>query len=316
MKLPMTFPLRQKSEVRDPRSEVRGQKSEVRRRRPGFWLLASGFWLLMCLGCQSQQREPEGTILARVGDAVLTLKELEAGIPDDLVGSLSLDDKKRMVEKWVEEQLLYQEAQRRGIDREDGIKRLIESSKVDLVVTELMQRLTDNLAITDDELLRYYNEHQEEFVREDDEIWARHILVATKAEAQRIRSRLLAGESFEQILQERSVDPTTINGGDLGYFSQKSAGDDLWRAVSRLRVGVLSQPVKTEFGYHIIEVLGKRGEGSICEFDEVKADMVDKISLIKQREKLQALLKTLKAQTVCEVNLKPLEEPRSSSSGE
>jgi len=300
-------------------SECRSQNSGVR--KGGEWILSSVFCLLssvfcilMCLGCQSQTKEPQGTILARVGDVVLTLKELEAGIPDDLAGSLSLDDRKRMVEKWMEEQLLYQEAQQRGIDKEDYIERLIESSKVDLVVTELLQRMTDNLSITDDELLQYYKEHQDEFVREDDEIWARHILVATKAEAQRIRSRILGVESFEQILQERSVDPTTINGGDLGYFSQKSAGDDLWRAVSKLRVGVLSKPVKTEFGYHILEVLDKKGEGSIYEFDEVKADIVDKISLIKQQEKHQALLRTLKARTVCEVNLKPLEETQSSSS--
>ena len=298
MKIPMTF--------------LFHQKSEVRRRRRGFWLLASGFCILFGLGCPPRNEESRSPVLARVGDAVLTIEELGACIPDDLVGSLSSDDKKRMVERWVEEQLLYQEAQRRGIDREDQIERLIESSKVDLVVSELLQRLNNDHSPTDDELLQYYNEHQDEFVREDDEIWARHILVATRAEARRIRSRILGGEPFEQLLQEQSQDPATIDSGDLGYFSRKSAGDDLWNAVSKLRVGVLSKPVKTEFGYHIIEVLDTKGQGSLRAFEKVKADIVGKHSLIKQQEKVQSLLKNLKAQTVCEINLNPLEKIHSS----
>ena len=298
MKIPMTF--------------LFHQKPEVRRRRRGFWLLASGFCILLSLGCPPRNEESRSPVLARVGDAVLTIEELGACIPDDLVGSLSSDDKKRMVERWVEEQLLYQEAQRRGIDREDQIERLIESSKVDLVVSELLQRLNNDHSPTDDELLQYYNEHQDEFVREDDEIWARHILVATRAEARRIRSRILGGEPFEQLLQEQSQDPATIDSGDLGYFSRKSAGDDLWNAVSKLRVGVLSKPVKTEFGYHIIEVLDTKGQGSLRAFEKVKADIVGKHSLIKQQEKVQSLLKNLKAQTVCEINLNPLEKIHSS----
>jgi peptidyl-prolyl cis-trans isomerase C len=270
----------------------------------------------MVLGCQPRKEESRSPVLARVGDSVLTIEELGACIPDDLVGSLSSDDKRRMVERWVEEQLLYQEAQRRGIDREDQIERLIESSKVDLVVSELLQRLNDDHSPTDDELLQYYDEHQDEFVREDDEVWARHILVATRAEARRIRSRILAGETFEQLLQEQEADPATIDSGDLGYFSRKNAGDDLWNAVTKLRVGVLSKPVKTEFGYHIIEVLDTKGQGSLRAFEKVKADIVGKRALIKQREKVHSLLKTLKTRTVCEVHLKPLEEIHSSSIGD
>ena len=290
------------------------QRPEPGRKRKGFRLLSSGLCILMGLSCQPRKEESRGAILARVGDAVLTLEELGACIPDDLAGSLSLDDKKRMIERWVEEQLLYQEARRRGIDREDRIQKLIENSKVDIVVSELLQRLDDDHSPTDDELLQYYNEHQDEFIREDDEVWARHILVATKAEARRIRARILAGEPFEQLLQEQSKDPATIDSGDLGYFSRKSAGDDLWNAVSQLRVGVLSKPVKTEFGYHIIEVLDKKSQGSLRAFDKVKADIVGKRSLIKQQEKVQSLLKKLKTQTVCEIHLKPLEEIHSSPS--
>jgi peptidyl-prolyl cis-trans isomerase C len=288
------------------------QRPEVGRGRRSFWLLVSGFCILLGLGCQPRKEEARSPVLARVGGAVLTIEGLGACIPDDLVGSLSLDDKKRMVERWVEEQLLYQEAQRRGIDREDQIERLIESSKVDLVVSELLQRLNDDHSPTNDELLQYYNEHQDEFVREDDEVWARHILVATRAEARRIRARILAGEPFEQVLEEQSQDPATIDSGDLGYFSRKNAGDDLWNAVTKLRVGILSRPVKTEFGYHIIELLDTKGQGSLRAFEKVKADIVGKRSLIKQQEKVQSLLKSLTTQTVCEVHLKPLEETHSS----
>ncbi|MFH1007473.1 MAG: peptidyl-prolyl cis-trans isomerase [Candidatus Latescibacterota bacterium] len=281
----------------------------------GVFALGMGLALLP-LGCQPTEDQPQGVVLARVGDATLTLSELLAVVPDDVAGSLSLDSQKRMVERWMEEQLLYQEALRRGIDREEPIQRLIESSKVDLVVSELIAQLGDNHAPTEDELLQYYNEHQDEFAREEDEIWARHVLVATRAEAQRIRTRILAGEAFDHVLQEQSTDPATIDSADLGYFSRTNAGEPLWNAASALPVGVLSKPVKTEFGYHIIEVLDTKGEGSIRAFDTVKADIVGKCALIHQQERIQWLLQTLRAQSPHEVHLTRLEETHPSATGE
>ena len=89
-----------------------------------------------------------------------------------------------------------------------------------------------------------------------DEVWARHILVANEATANTVRQRLLNGEDFAKVAAEVSTDTGTKDkGGDLGWFARGAMVPEFDAAAFSLKVGELSQPVKSQFGYHIIQVL-------------------------------------------------------------
>lgn len=91
-----------------------------------------------------------------------------------------------------------------------------------------------------------------------DEVWARHILVADEASANVVRQRLLGGEDFAKVAAEVSTDTATKNkGGDLGWFAKGAMVPEFDAAAFSLKVGEISQPVKSQFGYHIIEVLAR-----------------------------------------------------------
>ncbi|RME45817.1 MAG: hypothetical protein D6791_09835 [Chloroflexi bacterium] len=90
------------------------------------------------------------------------------------------------------------------------------------------------------------------------QVHARHILVETEEEAQQVRQRLLNGEDFATVAQEVSTDTTTAqNGGDLGWFGLGKMVPEFEKVAFSQPVGTISEPVKTQFGYHIIEVLEK-----------------------------------------------------------
>ncbi len=94
--------------------------------------------------------------------------------------------------------------------------------------------------------------------RETEQVHARHILVNTEAEAKAIRQQLLAGADFAALAKKSSIDPGTKDkGGDLGWFGRGVMDPAFEKAAFSLKVGEISEPVKTSFGYHIIQVLAR-----------------------------------------------------------
>lgn len=87
---------------------------------------------------------------------------------------------------------------------------------------------------------------------------ASHILVDTKTQAQDIKTQIDNGASFESMAKKHSKCPSKDQGGDLGYFERGQMVPEFEDAAFNLPIGKVSEPVKTQFGWHIIKVTDKR----------------------------------------------------------
>jgi len=105
---------------------------------------------------------------------------------------------------------------------------------------------------------KVYEAVTKDIPREQEMVWARHILVASEEEANAVIERLKKGEDFGTIAAELSIDTSSgVNGGDLGWFSRGQMVEPFETAAYALKIGEISQPVQSDFGFHVIQLLGK-----------------------------------------------------------
>lgn len=263
----------------------------------------AGLCLALAVGCDhAEERDP---VVARVGDEILTATQLRSQFPYDS-GRQEGAERLRFVENWVRQELLYQEALDRRLDRNARLLELIEQARRDLLVAALLDREFQDreVAITDDAISSYYYGHQEKFERAEEEIRAEHILLAggRRRDANALRQSLLQGDSFSEAAVEHSLDlSSSATGGDTGYFS---ADDDpvLWEACQGLAVGTLSKPVASVRGYHLIRVLSRQEAGTVRELESVRPQIVEALVLEDYRQRLEELTLRLKSRNSWQID--------------
>ena len=116
---------------------------------------------------------------------------------------------------------------------------------------------------------KVYEEASKQITGEE-EVHARHILVETEDEAKAVKAELDKGADFAELAKEKSKDPGAADGGDLGFFTKEQMVPEFSTRAFALEPGKISDPVKTQFGWHIIKVEEKRNRKA-PDFEQVKA---------------------------------------------
>ena len=263
--------------------------------------------LIICLiglwGCEEPQTV---SIVAQVGDRHLTREALERRIPTPFADTISPKEKQKLVENWIEEELLYREAIRQKLDQDPELSERIDRAVRQLLASELMARTYAREAeVSEDEILAYYKEHRADFERDQLELRVRHLIVADRNAQTRAWDRLQKGEFFEQVAREVSIDQSAVNGGDLGYFTEDMVNPSFWAACREAKLGHRIR-TRTELGYHIIEVTDRNDAGSIRDLVDVRGEIQQRILTERRREQRAKLLAELKEQIEWSVDWKQL----------
>ena len=215
--------------------------------------------------------------------------------------------RQQVLQQFIGKELIYEDAQKSGIlkskEYKEEYKKLEERMKKELAVQVWQKKLVDGIKVSDSEAKKYYNANKEEF-NVPESVHARHILVKTEDEAKQIIAQLrsLSGEAlkakFIKLAQEKSTGPSGPKGGDLGYFTKGQMVPAFNDKVFSMKKGTVTmQPVKTQFGYHVIYLEDKK-PAMTRTFDEVKAFIKQRLKMEKAKEVMKKKMKALQKKAV------------------
>ena len=195
-----------------------------------------------------------------------------------------------IVNKLISSELVYQEAQRIGLDKQADYVVKEELGRRELLVNTFLQDYLKKNPVSEADTKAAYEKFKTEMG--DKEYSARHILVATEAEAKDIIAQLGKGGDFAKIAKEKSKDPGSKDkGGDLDWFSPGGMVKPFSDAVVTLKKGaVTATPVQTQFGWHVIKLEDTRTAQPPA-YDKVKENL-QKALQQRQLEKLLADLRS------------------------
>lgn len=301
----------------------------MRKKTFSFLGLTLAAALLFFSGCSGGEKKP----VATVGESVITQAEfreaLKRLVPQDQ--STGKDDltaiKKDLINQLVEEKLLLSQAAKYGVNVSDeelaaevdaikneygeasfkdaiaekygSLDKWKNDIKNKLIIKKTVERLVaEQPPVTEKEARDYYNEHPEEFSTTE-RVHARMIVVASEEEALKIRKGLTVA-NFAETAKKVSLSPDKENGGDLGYFARGEMPAAFEDAVFKLNTGQISPVVKTEYGFHIFLVEGKKKGGKFS-FSEVKDRIMERLKAEQEDSVFRDWMAALKQKTKIEV---------------
>lgn len=198
--------------------------------------------------------------------------------------------KEAITNKLIDSELVYQEAQKLGLDKQPDYIAREELSRRELLTSTYLQDYIKKNPISDADTKAAYEQYKKAYG--DKEYSARHILVKTETEAKDIIAQLGKGGDFAKIAKEKSMDPgSKEKGGDLGWFSPATMVKPFSDVVANLQKGAISaSPVQTQFGWHVIKLIDTRPSQPLA-YDKVKEGLQKNLQQ-RNLEKMMSDLRT------------------------
>jgi peptidyl-prolyl cis-trans isomerase C len=261
-----------------PISATSDDRSGLRPRRPLRLSLAALALLLivpLMAACGQQSTSSSGKVgtgpvVARVNG--VDIHESDIAMAEDDLGS-ELQNvppdvrREHLIAYLADIVLVSKAAENRDLHNSDEFKQRLAFLRSKLLMGAL---LSDHARkVTNDEALQQVYNEQVKPMGATEEVRARHILVGTEEEARKIVEQLKAGADFAELAKKLSKDPGASDGGDLGYFTKDQMVPEFANVAFQMYPGQTSNPVKTQFGWHIIRLEDRRNR-PVPEFEKVR----------------------------------------------
>src|SRR3954452_2069558 len=229
--------------------------------------------LAALLGTGLPVRAEDNAVLAKVNG--VEIRQSDVALAEEELGpSLAQMDpatkKDNVLAFLIDLRIVAKAAEDKKVENNEDFKKRLAFTRNRLLMDSLLAN-EGKAATTDDAMKKVYEEASKQIVGEQ-EVHARHILVETEDEAKAVEDELKKGADFAELAKKKSKDPGASDGGDLGFFTKEQMVPEFSTVAFALEPGKISDPVKSQFGWHIIKVEEKRNRKP-PEFDQVKSQI-------------------------------------------
>ena len=244
--------------------------------------------------------DPE-KVLAKVADREIREKDIDQVIrmmgPQGAMMYDNPQGRRAVLDELVSMHLFALKGAEEKLDQTPEFKTAVETFRNQSLARAAIDASLKDVTVSDEEAKKFYDEHPDQFTQPE-RVHVRHVLISddvTSADAiAKIQADLKAGVSFDEVAKSRSLCPSAAQGGDLGEVSKGQMVPEFEAAAFALKnPGDFSEPVKTQFGWHIIRLEG-RTPSSVEPFDTVKPQLVQYLTNEKKGEAFKNAVEGLK----------------------
>jgi peptidyl-prolyl cis-trans isomerase C len=238
-------------------------------------------------------------VLAKVNGVEIRQSDLNMAEEELGSGQLAQMDpatkRENLLSYVIDLKIVAKAAEDKKLGDTDAFKKSLAFARDRLLMDKL---LTDEAkaATTEAAMRKVYDEAASQ-MGGDEEVRARHILVESEDEAKQIVDELKKGGDFAEIAKKKSKDPGAQDGGDLGYFTKEQMVPEFSKVAFEIEPGKVSDPVKSQFGWHVIKVEDKR-KRKAPEFDQVKPQIETYVTRKAQADLVAKLRESAKVERI------------------
>ena len=251
--------------------------------------------LLLLSNCSKAQ--PEGKVIAEVNGDKLTYEFLLDQLPAEYRNSVSDAQLSKLVDAWIETELIYQEALKHNLDKDQHLLNVIAQKRKDVIAARYVEMATSGAVnLTDQAIDSIYRSNPDQYKVNEEMFKLSHIVLSSPGAADAVYKRLKAGDSFAALAADYSEDQQTRKtGGDLGLVPLSSIESDMVQALNLINKGQFTPPIKSQSGYYHIFLLRDRlPAGSTLPLEDIREEIAESIRAQDQQQQYLQMVNSLK----------------------
>ena len=274
--------------------------------------------LLLLIGCNRNNSSQQP--VARIDDRTLTVEDVKARL--DSSRGVTAAQMAEYARRWINDEILYREAIRRGLDNSETVRAQVEDARRQLAINALLQEeiYSDKLQqSTVEEVSQYFSAHSKEFTLPADVALVSYVLFRDRDAANAFRASVLRGTPWKQALDQAFVDPQlasqVVARMDSTYYSQNTLLPvELWRVAAASPKPEPSFPIHANEGSYVLIVWKMIHQGQVADLAYVESDVRSRLAIERRRRALNTLVETLRSKHAVEFMLSDETDTSSSKS--